>query len=104
MSTLREQLAADMAEAISSYEQTFEWRGKTYPCVRRDLSSGVQWLEGGNINGISYTLIVAKAAFIGAFPKVDDLINENVGQIKQIAGDEDASAVQLHLTIGSPDV
>jgi hypothetical protein len=105
MTTLREELAADMADAIEDYEQSFSWQGDTYACVRSDKPTAMALMtEGGFIDGQSYTLVVAKSLFTdGNYPQKGDLINENIGQIKLAEGEDDIAAVQLILTVGSPD-
>ena len=106
MATTREQIASDLAAAIVLYEQTFQWLGGTFPCVRRDQPTMAEMQEaGGEIEGVLYYLVVAKSVFNGPqnFPKNGDLINSDTHQIKKVSGHKDPAAVQLVLHIGSID-
>lgn len=60
MATLGEELAADLADAIGIYEQSFTWNGTGYACV---------------INAGTSILTTSKALFPGAvYPKVGNTI------------------------------
>lgn len=103
--SLRDELAADLANAVSLYEQSFEWEGDTYACVRRDIPTAMELQNaGGTIDGVNYWLVVPKAVFEDeVFPAQGDLINESQEQIKLVNGHQDPAAVQLILSIGSVD-
>lgn len=102
--SLRSELATDLAHAIELYEQSFEWNGEDYDCVRRDTPTAMEMQEaGGSIEGVSYWLVVSKALFPDGFPQSGDAINEGADQIKRVAGHLDPAAVQLVLSIGSFD-
>lgn len=110
MPSIREEMAADLANAIALYGQSFEWAGNTYPCVRRDEPTELELQEGGFIDGVSAALVVAKSAFAGydpantaTFPYFDSLVNNGKHQVKQIRGHKDPAAAQLILYIGSID-
>lgn len=106
MSSLADELAADLADAIGGYEQTFDWNGLGgIPCVRRNMPSGADVQEaGGLILNADYVLIVSKASFPnGLFPQTGDLVNDSTAQIKLISGDEDPATPELLLHIGSVD-
>ncbi len=60
--SLRDELALDMAAGVGDYEQTFEWNGATYPCVRRDTPTTEEVQEfGGEIEMFQIWITVAKA-------------------------------------------
>lgn len=104
MATLREQIAADMAAAIECYEQTFEWFGDSYSCVRRDEPTMAELQDaGGFVEQAKYFLVVAKGAFTGDLPADGDLINSGTHQIKSVRGHKDPASAQLVLAIGTAD-
>lgn len=104
---LRDDLAFEMAEAIGDYGQTFEWKGGTYPCVRRDTPTELELQEfaGDIVKGTAW-IVVAKLAFqqgSGPFPQPRDPIDGHSRQIKGVNGTEDPGAAQLILMTGSFD-
>lgn len=111
MPSLRAELAADTANAIALYDQTFEWAGNDYPCVNRDQPTEFELQEaGGFIDGVNSAILVAKSAFAGfdkdnpaTFPQINDLVNSSKHQVKRCVGHKDDAAAQLILYIGSVD-
>ena len=82
MGTLRDDLAADYAEAIGDYEQTFEWKGNTVPCIRTTAPAGVDDDPGGQELQASDRITVAIADLPkGKWPAQGDLVDRNTLQI-----------------------
>ncbi len=102
---MRQELAADLANAIALYGETFEWNGNVLPCVTREEPSGSELGDaGGFIDGIKMWIVVAKSVFpAGVFPCDGDLVNNATAQIKKIKGREDPGAPQIVLWIGGVD-
>lgn len=109
--TLQEELSADLADAIEDYEQTFEWNGRSYPCVRYNQPTDLEIIEGGfapgigsaSKPGIDFTFVVAKSVLIHGLPAIGDPINRGRNQIKNLGGDDDPTAVSLMIYAGSHD-
>ena len=75
MGSLRDELAADYADAIGGYEQTFEWEGETFACVRSTDAAGLSIRPGGGLLD-GYSLQVKR-------------VDPNIGQIVLWAGPPD---------------
>lgn len=105
MPSIRAEMAADVAAAITLYGQTFEWSGRTIDCVRRDQPTARELQDaGGFIDGVQFFLVVAKAAFPDSvFPLDGDLLNDSAHQVKAVNGHKDPGAAQLVLSVGSVD-
>ena len=100
MPSLADELAADLADAVGGYEQTFEWKGRDFPCVRNSAAAGAKDMPGGWIEGVDFTLLVSLAVFAGGdVPQIGDLIDSNAAQIKMI----DPNIAQMIIHAGSPD-
>lgn len=66
---LSDEMAADIGEAISSFEESFDWEGATYPCV---------------IESNRHALTVLKSVFPnGVYPKWGELITV-AGKVRQV--------------------
>jgi hypothetical protein len=109
MPSIRDELAADVAAAIALYDQSFEWHGNPYACVRRDTPTAQELQDaGGFIENVLYWLVAAKSVFPGydpanpaTFPQAQDLVDNNT--VKKINGHKDPAAAQLVFSIGSVD-
>ena len=99
MGTLRDDLAADYADAVGDYEQTFEWKGETYPCVRTTAPAGVDDEAGGEQLQISDRITVAIADLpAGKRPIQGDLVDRYRLQILK----DDFNVGHLVLWCGVP--
>ena len=99
MGTLRDDLAADMAEAIGDYDQSFEWKGKSYPCVRTTDPAALTVGPGGDQDGISDRVTVALPVFAGGrLPEQGDLVDKYALQILKL----DPNVGHLVLWLGPP--
>lgn len=105
--SVRADLATDLAAGLVDYEQSFEWQGLAYPCVRKDGPESFELQpSGGDVDRAESRIVVSKASFnagAGPFPQEGDLIDNSSRQIKTIDGEKDAGAVQLVIVTGSPD-
>lgn len=97
--SLADDLAADLAAGIADHEQTMEWNGATYPCVRNPEPFADQPAEGGEIQTLAERIVVARTAFTGPEPQIGDAIDEGASQIKMI----ETSVAHLTLHVDSFD-
>lgn len=122
--SLLSEMQADMAAAIADYEQTFEWLGTDYACVRRTSPTIQEQMDGGWVDGVRFSLVVVKTLFAeaaledgspeglesgdpvgleGPYPQIGDLLNNGADQIKSIMGATDPATPALILYAGNPD-
>ena len=110
MGSLRDELAADYAEAIGGYEQTFEWEGESFACVRTTDVAGLTLRPGGggfeeqDITDritASLPLVLANGVVLTdlSAPVVGDLLDGYSLQVKRV----DPNVGQLVLWAGPPD-
>jgi hypothetical protein len=98
--SLSDDLSADLQAAVADYEQTFEWNGDDYPCVRNTDATRLQLQSaGGFVDALKYTLLVPIAALTSGQPAVGDLVDSGTAQIKAI----DPNRAQLLMFVGSVD-
>lgn len=99
--TLAEELSADLTAGVADYEQTFEWEGTSYPCVRNPEPVTAYPEEGGQVETLAERILVTRAAFhdAGALPQIGDAIDNGAKQIKSI----DPNLAQLILHVDSWD-
>ena len=82
MGSLADDLAADYAEAIGGYEQTFDWNGHTLPCVRTTAAAALEAYPGGDEGNISDKITVALSDLPdGETPAAGDFIDDGSLQI-----------------------
>ena len=96
---------ADLQAAIEDYEQTFEWKGNTYACVRRTFPrSYVIQDAGGYEEKQTVTLVVAKSLFVSddLAPQIGDPIDLGQYQLDDDNG-RDPTSPQYLFTLALPD-
>lgn len=97
---LSDDLSADLQAAVADYEQTFEWNGADYPCVRNTDATRLQFQNaGGFIETLKYTLLVPIDVLTNGQPSIGDLVDSGTAQIKAI----DPNRAQLLISVGSVD-
>jgi hypothetical protein len=101
--SLRTELDADLVAACADYEDSFEWAGSNYACVRRNLADAHSLVDGGFLSNASGSLVVPKSAFAASFPQIGDLIDSGTFQITSIDGANKSTAPQLIIYFGDPD-
>lgn len=82
MASLNDDLAADYADAISGYEQTFSWKGKPYSCVRTTDPAALMIVVGGEEVETRERITAPLSVFPGGrCPQQGDMIDEYALQI-----------------------
>ena len=82
MGSFADDLAADLADAIGDYEQTFVWNGETLPCVRTTDPAALMQGPGGTEEDISDRITVPLSALDpDDLPTQGDLIDGYALQI-----------------------
>lgn len=94
--SLASEMALDMAAAIADHEQTFEWEGVSYRCVRNPEPTASIPDEGGDVESLAERILVATNAArtqmikadgttgTAGLPSIKDGIDDNAKQIKMI--------------------
>jgi hypothetical protein len=82
--SLRDEIDADLAAAVDVYDQTFEWNGSDWPCVKRSGPMTIQDAEGGIIEMYGTTILTPRAQFNGTEPQNGDAIENSTLQIKSL--------------------
>lgn len=85
MASLADELTADLAEAISLTEQTFEWQGTEYPCTRTTAPTEGETGAGGQQFKVSERITVALSVFTdGSLPTYADFVDDEALQIQSV--------------------